>query len=336
MMNCFSNRMMMLIFIIFAPKNTILCIPSLPHTIARLYKDVPILVTGGCGFIGSHLVEELVLCGADVTIIDNLSSGNQDNISTVADKVTFIYGDITDFATCLHATRNKKIIFHLAAFISVPASTINPYECHCTNIIGTNNVLEAARINNVERFIFSSTCAVYGESDTQCNEEEKTAPASPYGFSKLVGETLCREYCHVFGLETAILRYFNVYGPRQNPHSNYAGVIAKFTHNMEHNLPLTIFGDGMQTRDYVSVSTVVQANMLLGICDKQYVQGDLFNIASGNSINLIELIDILGHNYPAYDSQIIFMPDRPGDIKHIAADNSKYKNLYDRLIGQFE
>ena len=331
-----STFMTLFIVITIIPQAVILCSSSLPDNLAHLYKGVPVLVTGGCGFIGSHLVEELVLCGADVTIIDNLSSGNQDNISTVADKVTFIYGDITDFATCLQATCNKKIIFHLAAFISVPASTINPYECHCTNILGTNNVLETARINNVERFVFSSTCAVYGESDTQCSEEEKTAPASPYGFSKLVGETLCKEYCQVFGMETAIMRYFNVYGPRQNPHSSYAGVVAKFTHNMEHNLPLTIFGDGMQTRDYVPVNTIVQANMLLGICDKQYVQAEVFNIASGNSINLLELIDILGQNYPAYDNEILFMPDRPGDIKHIAADNSKYKKLYDQLIEQRE
>ena len=209
----------------------------------------------------------------------------------VTDKVTFIHDSITNFEACLAATQNKKIIFHLAAFVSVPASTENPHVCHNINVVGTQNILEAARINNVKRVVFSSTCAIYGESPYSCNENMQPAPISPYGFSKLIGEIYCKEYAQLFDMETVAMRYFNVYGPRQNPQGHYAGVIAKFMHNMEHNLPITIFGDGTQTRDYVPVHTVVEANILLGACEKQHIQGEIFNIATGRSITLLELVD---------------------------------------------
>lgn len=296
------------------------------------YEDVSVLVTGGCGFIGSHLVEKLVELGAQVTILDNLSSGKEENIATIADKVTLINGSITDFETCLIATKNKQIVFHLAAFVSVPASTENPQDCHEINIIGTGNMLEAARINNVKRFVFSSTCAVYGESSSECCEDKKPNPTSPYGFSKLMGEMYCKEYAKVYEMETVWMRYFNVYGPRQDPHSTYAGVIAKFTHNMEYNLPLVIFGDGTQTRDYVHVQDIVKANLILGICDKEYIQGEVFNIATEKSTSVLELVNALKQQYPSYKEEILFMPARPGDVKHIAADCSKYKQLYHDLL----
>ena len=302
--------------------------------IANFYNGVPVLVTGGCGFIGSHLVEKLVNLGANVTILDNLSTGTKKNIATVQDSITFIQGDITHFETCLAAAKNKKIVFHLAAFVSVPASTENPQQCHDTNILGTQNILEAARINNVNRFIFSSTCAVYGESLLPCTEHSIPDPISPYGFSKLIGEIYCKEYAKIFDLETVTMRYFNVYGPRQNPQSHYAGVIAKFMHNMEHNLPLTIFGDGTQTRDYVPVETVVQANILLGLCEKELIQYQIFNIATGKSSNLFDLINMLQEKYPSYNNNTVFMPARPGDVKHITADCSKYNNLYNYLTNE--
>lgn len=291
------------------------------------YKDVPVLVTGGCGFIGSHLVEKLVALGANVTILDDLSSGNRDNIAQVADQITLIEGSVTDFESCLTATQNKKIVFHLAAFISVPQSIENPHVCHMINSVGTQNILEAARINNVKRFVFSSTCAIYGESTEQCTEGMQPAPTSPYGFSKLVGETYCKEYARVFDMETVAMRYFNVYGPRQNPQGAYAGVIAKFTYNMEHNLPITIYGDGMQTRDYVPVATIVGANLLLGSCDKEYIQGEVFNIATEQSVTLLELIDALKKRYSNYQEEVFFMPARPGDVKHVSADCSKYRAI---------
>ena len=304
---------------------------KLPDHVYRNYKNLPVLVTGGCGFIGSHLVEALVDCKARVTILDNLSSGTLDNIASVKDKINLIKGDIRDFGTCLKATANQKIVFHLAAFISVPESTLKPRDCQETNITGTQNLLEAARVNNIDRFILSSTCAVYGESTEKCSEKTKTSPTSPYGFSKLIGEMLCKTYNRVFNMQTVCLRYFNVYGTRQNPHSSYAGVIAKFMHNMEHNLPICVFGDGTQTRDYVPVHTIVQANMMSGIVNKEYVAGEIFNIATGKSISLLELIEELKKYYPEYKSETLFKPERPGDVKHVAADCSKYENLFKKI-----
>jgi nucleoside-diphosphate-sugar epimerase len=304
---------------------------SLPNTFTSHYKNVPVLVTGGCGFIGSHLVEKLVELGADVTILDDLSSGNKENIAAVAGQVTFLQGSITDFNTCLIATKNKQIIFHLAAFVSVPESIKKSDACHKINTTGTRNMLEAAHINHVKRFVFSSTCAVYGESISECNETMRPAPSSPYGFSKLMGELYCNEYEQLFNIEVAIMRYFNVYGPRQNPHGSYAGIIAKFTHNIEHNLPLTVFGDGTQTRDYVAVYKVINANLLLGMCDKHKINGEIFNIATGNSVTVLELINILKQKYPHYQEDNIIKPARPGDVKHISANCLKYNNLYNQI-----
>lgn len=318
-------------FLITLQTSTTLQAHSLPNAFTSHYKNVPVLVTGGCGFIGSHLVEKLVELGADVTILDDLSSGSKENIATVANQVTFLEGSITDLNTCLAATKNKEIIFHLAAFVSVPESIEKPHACHKINTTGTHNMLEAARINQVKRFVFSSTCAVYGESISECNETMRPRPSSPYGFSKLMGELYCSEYERLFNIETTIMRYFNVYGPRQNPHGSYAGIIAKFTHNIEHNLPLIVFGDGTQTRDYVSVYKVVDANILLGMCDKHKINGEIFNIATGNSITVLELINILKQQYPLYQEDTIFMPARPGDVKHVSANCLKYNNLYNQI-----
>lgn len=190
------------------------------------YTETPVLVTGGCGFIGSCVAKKLVALGADVSIIDNLSTGRLDNIETIKDNITFIKETITNFDTCLNITKGKKIIFHLAAFISVPESIKKPYQCHDINIQGTVNLLEAARRNNVNTFVFSSSAAVYGQREGICSEVSTTAPTSPYGFSKLIGELYCKQYAHVFDMNTVILRYFNVYGAGQNPNGPYAAVVA--------------------------------------------------------------------------------------------------------------
>ena len=189
--------------------------------------------------------------------------------------------------------------------------------------------MEAARRNNVSHVAFSSTCAIYGESDLPCHEDMRPNPESPYGFSKLMGELCCNEYAAIYDMKTVIMRYFNVYGSRQNPHSSYAGVIAKFTYNMEHNLPLTIFGDGLQTRDYVPVKEIVKANLFLAFCDKEKVQGQIFNIATGKSISLLELIQQLRKKYPSFSREIIHMPPRPGDVLHVSADCTKYNSVYE-------
>lgn len=291
------------------------------------YQDVAVLVTGGCGFIGSHLAQALVAQGAEVTILDDCSTGFMRNISHIKDDITFIQGNITDMQTCLEAVQGKQIVFHLAAYISVPGSMTNPALCQSTNIVGTMNMLEACRLAGVERFVLSSSAAVYGPQEGVCVEKMPCAPTSPYGYSKWIGELLCQQYARCFGLKTICLRYFNVYGPRQNSAGAYAGAVAKFTYNMQYDLPITIFGDGTQTRDFIGVKQVAQANMQLALLDAELMTGQPYNIATGHSISLLELIAQLKKEYPYYKETITFAPARPGDIAHSAADCSAYQAL---------
>jgi len=296
-----------------------------------LYRHTSVLVTGGAGFIGSHLVERLVTLGAQVTVLDDLSTGNLANLASVSHDITFVKGSVTDFETCLTATANKKIIFHLAAFVSVPKSLEAPYECHETNVEGTFNLLESARINGTERFVFSSSSAVYGATEKPCVETMPCNPESPYGFSKLIGELYCKQFAHNFGLDTICLRYFNVFGERQNPQGDYAAVVAKFKEQIHNNRPITIFGDGLQKRDFVPVATVVDANIQLGALPKEQLRGDVVNIGSGKSITLLELIDMLAQEHPEYAQQIRFAAARPGDLRYSQADCSKYQSVTDEL-----
>jgi len=291
------------------------------------YRDKKILVTGGCGFIGSSIVENLVAYGAHVTILDNLSTGFISNIAAVRDHVTLIEGDITDPTTCKLAMHDNEIIFHLAAFISVPESIANPTACYRTNIDGTINILEAARVCSARRVILSSSAAVYGLHEGVCSETTPCAPTSPYGYAKLINELLLEQYTKNYGLETIILRYFNVYGPRQNPNGSYAAAVAKFTHHIKNNLPITIFGDGMQTRDFVPVERVAQANLIMGMLDKEKVNAQSFNVGTGSSVTLLELIETIKKDHPAYSKEIIFAPARAGDVKVSAADCSKFLTL---------
>ena len=187
-------------------------------------------------------------------------------------------------------------------------------------------MLDAARMNGVERFVFSSSAAVYGSQEGICSEDMPCAPNSPYGFSKRIGELYCQQFATNFGMHTAILRYFNVYGDRQNPNGAYAAVVAKFKDLMRHNKQITIFGDGQQTRDFISVTDVADANLLLGMYAHQ-VAGNIFNIATGKSINLLELVELLKKEFPTHTGDTIFAPARSGDIKHSSADCSKYQSL---------
>lgn len=291
------------------------------------YKDRRVLVTGGCGFIGSHIVEKLVDLGAIVTILDNLSTGSLLNIASVKDRITFIQGDISNFQDCLQATQGQSIIFHLAALLSVQDSMKNPQNYFDINVRGTAHLLEAARINSVDRFIFSSSASVYGAKETICAEEDECRPLSPYGFSKLMGEMLCHFYFEQFGVRSLALRYFNVYGPRQNPHSAYAAVVSKFKYNMQHNVPLTIFGDGLQTRDFVPVDFIAHCNIALASIDASLLHGQPCNAATGKSITLLELIDILRQDFPDYNASILHKEALPGDVYHSSADISQLQNL---------
>lgn len=290
------------------------------------FKDLPILITGGAGFIGSHLAEELVKKGAKVTILDNLSTGKIDNLNTIQNKIDFINGSITDFNICKKATENKKIIFHLAALTSVPESVTNPTKCHEININGTFNILEAARQNNIEKFIFSSSSAVYGQTDEICDENMNCNPISPYGYSKLLGEYYTKQYSEIYNIKTVILRYFNVFGPRQDPNSSYAAAIAKFKYQLSNNLPIYIHGDGKQLRDFVPIERVIEANINLAE-HAEKISGNIFNIATGKSISILELIEILKKDYPEYNQSLVFSPARPGDTYVSKASCKKYINF---------
>jgi len=291
------------------------------------YEGKNVLVTGGCGFIGSHLAEKLVEFGAHVTILDDLSGGFEKNIKNIKDDVTFLNETITNSSACLQATKNKDIIFHLAALVSVPESVENPDLCHAINVDGTVNLLEAARLNGVERFVFSSSAAVYGATEKVCLETMPCQPLSPYGFSKYIGEQYCKQYAINYGLNTVTMRYFNVYGPRQNPNGAYAAVCAIFDKQMSENIPITIYGDGKQTRDFVHVCNVVEANLLLGMQNKEVMNGQVFNVATGKTVSLLELVDQLKESHPDYSQEIRFEPARVGDIKHSSADCSKYMKI---------
>lgn len=294
----------------------------------NFYAGKKALVSGGCGFIGSHVAQSLVELGAQVTILDNLITGKEENISEFRNAVNFMEGSVADPNICLKATDGQEVIFHLAAFISVPQSTENPSLCFQSNVEGTSNMLESARLNNVSRFVFSSSASVYGTTQEPCSESTPTNPQSPYAWSKLIGEQLCKQYAQKpFGLKTISMRYFNVYGDRQNPHAAYAAAVAKFKYHMERNEPVTFFGDGMQTRDFVPVETVAETNLLLGMLEDRHLNGDVYNVATGQSINLFELFELLKNDYPEYNQEIKFAPARAGDVKHAIADCVKLKKL---------
>ncbi len=296
------------------------------------FTNARILVTGGAGFIGSHLVEGLVTAGAQVTVLDNLSTGSLHNLEEVKNQISFIQGDVTDKDLCFAVAQDMSHIFHLAACVSVPLSVENPELCFATNVQGTFNMLEAARINTVSRFIFSSSCAIYGNHPKKCSEKTIHSPSSPYGYSKLIGEIYCQEYAQLHKVPTISLRYFNVIGERQNPLGSYAGVYAKFIYNMKNNLPITIYGDGTQTRDFITVKDVVKANMSLAHLPNQLCDGKPINIGTGHTTSINDLFNALKAVYPDYNHEPIYAPERSGDIKFSAADCQLYKTLQELML----
>lgn len=290
------------------------------------YAHKSVLITGGAGFIGSHVAEHLVKHGARIRVFDNVSTGYEKNLDHIIDCIEFIKGDILDFEALLKASEDMEVIFHLAAQVSVPGSVKDPHHCFKTNIEGTINVLEAARTHDVKRIVFSSSSAVYGNQDGPFSEEETTPmPDSPYGLSKLIGEQLMTHYTKVYGFEAVSLRYFNVYGDRQDPQAAYAAVIPQFKERMKMNQPIIFYGDGLQTRDFVPVEDVVQANLFFGITNNSSHSGECFNIAKGKSVSLLQLAEELQKDYPEFNANYEFHPARPGDVLHTSADCTKLK-----------
>lgn len=282
------------------------------------------LVTGGAGFIGSHIVNELVRQGQQVTVLDNLSGGKLENLAAVKDKITFIQGDICDFAALLATCKGADYVLHHAALISVAESMQKPQETAEINVQGTVNVLEAARQCGAKRVVFASSAAVYGtRPELPYKETTPVDCQSPYAWSKQVGAELCQLYTKAYGLEAVALRYFNVFGTGQNPNSAYAAVIAKFMQLAAENKPLGIDWDGLQSRDFVSVKDVVQANLLAAI---KGVPGEIYNVASGRTYTLLELADTI-EKVSGRKLERVSRPKRPGDVHESSADISKIRAI---------
>jgi len=274
-----------------------------------------VLVTGGAGFIGSHLAWGLVERGDEVRILDDLSSGLQQNLTSLDSD--FQKEDIRDQGAVDQAMQDVQTVFHLAALTSVPESVEVPQRCYEVNLIGSLNVLWAAHRAGVRRVVLASSCAVYGEIPPPMREDAVAQPLSPYAASKLAMEEAARLFYETHGLETISLRFFNVYGPRQAPDSEYAAVIPKFIQVMMQGGRPVIFGDGSQTRDFVHVSDVVRAMLLAG--ERKAPVGKVVNVGSGQSISILALAEALRMQFPG-GAEPSFSSPRQGDLAHSAAD----------------
>jgi nucleoside-diphosphate-sugar epimerase len=275
------------------------------------------LVTGGAGFIGSHIVRRLVGADARVRVLDNFSTGRRSNLASIADRIELIEGDIADAATVRRAVDGAEYVLHLAALASVPESVEHPDRNFEINYRGMHNLLMAARDAQVQRLVFSSSAAVYGDHAAPHHEELAPRSLSPYAAAKHNGEQLCRAFAHVYGLPTVCLRYFNVFGPGQNPRSGYAAAIPIFMTALLEGKRPTIYGDGRQSRDFVYVANVVDANLLA--CGTESVIGGVFNIAAGGETNLLELLALLSE-LAGSAVEPNFAPPRVGDIRRSYAD----------------
>ena len=275
------------------------------------------LVTGGAGFIGSHLAARLLDLGHDVRVLDNFATGRRSNIDAIGADVELVEGDIQSYERAHKAVRGCDIVFHQAALPSVPRSIQDPLTSNATNVIGTLNVLLAARDEGIRRVVCASSSSVYGANpELPKHEDMATLPISPYATAKLAGEGYCRSFGIGYGLETVALRYFNVFGARQDPTSQYAAVIPNFITALLDNTSVTIFGDGEQSRDFTHVDNVVQANLLA--MEAPDVSGKVYNIACGQKVTLNELVTQL-HELIGSNAETIYAPRRPGDVPHSLA-----------------
>jgi len=278
------------------------------------------LVTGGAGFIGSNTVDELLLRGHSVTVLDDLSAGKEANLERVRHRITFIRGSITDRETIEKACHGVDYVIHLAARTSVPRSVKQPLETNNVNVDGTLNVLVAARDARVRRVVFASSSSIYGDTPTLPKHEGMPpAPISPYGVSKLVGELYGRVFHRTYGLDFVALRYFNVFGPRQDPGSPYSGVLSLFIKGMRNGGCVKVFGDGEQSRDFTFVQNVVAAN--LQACEAPGIAGQAFNLGTGGRYTLNYTLRLL-EGFASRSANAEYGPPREGDIRDSQADIS--------------
>jgi nucleoside-diphosphate-sugar epimerase len=277
-----------------------------------------VLVTGGGGFIGSHLVERLLTEGYDVRVLDSFATGRRETLVPFGDDVELIEGDLQSYERAHNAVRGCEIVFHQAALPSVPRSIQDPLTSNATNVIGTLNLLLAARDSDVRRVVFASSSSVYGINAALPRREDMTPlPVSPYAVAKLACEGYCRSFSEVYGLETVSLRYFNIFGPRQDPLSHYSAAIPRFIAAFLRDEPVTVYGDGEQSRDFTYVDNVVEANMLAA--EAAGVSGGVFNVACGERITVNALIEEL-REITGRDVPVEFAPPRPGEVRHSEAD----------------
>jgi len=285
------------------------------------------LVTGGAGFIGSHLVEALLVRGDKVRVLDNFSTGKEDNLADFLEQVELIRGDLLNEADLKRAVKGVDYIFHQAAFVSVPKSLEEPGRCFEINVTGTNRLLSLAREEGVKRVVLASSAAVYGENPTvPLSENINPEPLSPYAASKRIGEIYAHLFTSQLDLDVTALRYFNVYGPRQNPVSDYAAVVPIFIKKLLDEEQLVIYGDGLQSRDFIYIGDVVQANLLAA--ESNRAQGQVINICSGQETDLHNLVDYLAEIFKR-EIQPTYQEVRSGDIYRSLGDPSLARELLD-------
>jgi len=283
------------------------------------------LVTGGAGFIGSHLVENLVKQGHNVRILDNFLTGKRENIAEFLGEIDLIEGDIRDLETCRQAAEEVDFVLHQAALPSVPRSIEDPVLTNEINIGGTLNLLLAAKEKKVRKFVFASSSSVYGDDETLPKREGvEGAPLSPYAVTKLIGEKYCQVFNRVFGLSTVSLRYFNIFGPRQDPFSQYAAVIPIFITKIIQGERPVIFGDGEQSRDFTYVTNIVEANRLA--IEASEISGEVINVACGDKTTVNQLFETI-RKLLQKDLAPIHEEPRPGDIRHSFADIAKAREV---------
>jgi UDP-glucose 4-epimerase len=282
------------------------------------------LVTGGAGFIGSHIVDALIEAGHTVRVLDDLSAGDRANLGRVSARIEFMEGSVTEPAVVEKAVSGIEVVFHLAAMVSLPESFENPEKSWRINDCGTFYVYNAALDAGVKRLVFSSSSAVYGDVPPPHSEQTLPCPDSPYAIHKLLGEHYGR-YCAQKGLEVVSLRYFNVYGPRQDPGSPYSGVVSVFSKKLSEGLPVTIYGDGSQSRDFIYVGDVAAANLQAAFTEG--LSGWVFNIASGKSVTINEVYALLAERAGGSVPAPVYAPERPGEMRHSMASTEQAETI---------